>query len=64
MTAAGEPDDALSGKIAVLALRQYTMAVGEKYPSEVKAEGEEMTRAELADLIMRYLVGMGWVEDD
>ena len=64
MAGAGDVNDPISGKKAEQALKQYTMAIGMKYPAEVKAGGEEMTRAELGDYVLRYLVGMGWVEDD
>ncbi len=64
MITAGAAGDAISGKTAVQSLRQFTKAIEESYPSDIKAAGETMTRAELADLLMRYLLAMGFVEDD
>jgi len=64
MAGAGEAGDALSAKTAVQGLKQFTSAVQAEYPSGISAEGETMTRGELADLLMQYLVAMGWVTDD
>ena len=64
MAGSGDVGDAISGKKAVQSLKQFTMAVGMQYPAEVTAEGEDMTRGEFGELIMDYLVAMGFVEDD
>ncbi|MBR0207266.1 MAG: insulinase family protein [Oscillospiraceae bacterium] len=62
LTDAGAAGDPLGGEKAMQALRQFTLLLGTKCPSSVRAEEGGMSRGELAELVRSYLIAMDWIE--